>query len=75
MNANPALNPCFAAIVGVRRARKIDWRADMSTVVKIANFVSNVGFAENARNAVNAETAFAVHAVSGVPNVLIANFA
>jgi hypothetical protein len=74
-NANPALNPRFAGIVGVQRARKIAWRADISTVVKIVNFVLNVDFAENARNAANAETAFAVHAVSGVPNVLIANFA
>jgi hypothetical protein len=47
----------------------------MSTNAKIANFVSNAGFAENARNAVNAETAFAVHAASGVPNARIATFA
>jgi hypothetical protein len=74
-NANLALNPRFAAIVGVRRARKIAWRADMSTVVKIVNFVSSVDFVENARNAVNAETVFAVRAVSGVPNAQTAIFA
>jgi hypothetical protein len=75
MNANPASNPRFAAIVGVRRARKIARPADMSTLVKIVNFVLNVDFAENARNAVNAETASAVHTVSGVPNAQIATFA
>jgi hypothetical protein len=47
----------------------------MSTSVKIVNFVSNAGFVKNAQNAVNAETAFAVHAVSGVPNAQIATFA
>jgi hypothetical protein len=65
----------IAGIVGVRKARKIAWPADMSTNAKIANFVSSVDFVKNAQNAANAETAFAVQTVSGVPNVRIAFFA